>query len=120
MTQVTCSFCGRKKKDVDLMVSGIHAHICNHCIDQAFQILKEEKKTKEAGDKPSFSLIKPKEMKAYLDQYVVGQDDAKKVISVAVYNHYKRLRAQSNVNRTSTDGDVELGKSNILLKNMFF
>ena len=73
------------------MVSGIHAHICNHCIDQAFQILKEEKKTKEAGDKPSFSLIKPKEMKAYLDQYVVGQDDAKKVISVAVYNHYKRL-----------------------------
>ena len=67
MTQVTCSFCGRKKKDVDLMVSGIHAHICNYCIDQAFQILQEEKKTKEVGDKPSFNLIKPKEMKEYLD-----------------------------------------------------
>jgi ATP-dependent Clp protease ATP-binding subunit ClpX len=52
MTQVTCSFCGRKKKDVDLMVSGIHAHICNYCIDQAFQILQEEKKTKESDEKP--------------------------------------------------------------------
>ncbi|NJN27610.1 MAG: ATP-dependent Clp protease ATP-binding subunit ClpX [Cyclobacteriaceae bacterium] len=109
MTQVTCSFCGRKKKDVDLMVSGIHAHICNHCIDQAFQILKEEKKTKETGDKPSFSLVKPMEMKEYLDQYVVGQDDAKKVISVAVYNHYKRLMQKPD------DDDVVIEKSNIIM-----
>ncbi len=110
MTQVTCSFCGRKKKDVDLMVSGIHAHICNYCIDQAFQILQEEKKTKENDERPSFNLIKPIEMKAYLDQYVVGQDAAKKVISVAVYNHYKRL-----MQKNSQDDDVVIEKSNIMM-----
>jgi ATP-dependent Clp protease ATP-binding subunit ClpX len=110
MTQVTCSFCGRKKKDVDLMVSGIHAHICNYCIDQAFQILQEEKKTKDVGDKPKFDLIKPKEMKDYLDQYVVGQDDAKKVIAVAVYNHYKRL-----MQKTDLDDDIVIEKSNIVM-----
>ena len=110
MTQVTCSFCGRKKKDVDLMVSGIHAHICNYCIDQAFQILQEEKKTKDTTDKPSFNLVKPKEMKAYLDQYVVGQDEAKKVISVAVYNHYKRLMQKSD-----PDDDIIIEKSNIVM-----
>ena len=111
MTQVTCSFCGRKKKDVDLMVSGIHAHICNYCIDQAFQILQEEKKTKENDDKPSFNLIKPVEMKKYLDQYVVGQDEAKKVISVAVYNHYKRLMQKKKDN----DDEVVIEKSNIMM-----
>jgi ATP-dependent Clp protease ATP-binding subunit ClpX len=110
MTQVTCSFCGRKKKDVDLMVSGIHAHICNFCIDQAFQILQEEKKTKDSSDKPSFNLVKPKEMKEFLDQYVVGQDEAKKVISVAVYNHYKRLMQKSE-----QDDDVVIEKSNIVM-----
>ena len=110
MTQVTCSFCGRKKKDVDLMVSGIHAHICNYCIDQAFQILQEEKKTKETEEKPSFNLVKPKEMKEYLDQYVVGQDEAKKVISVAVYNHYKRLMQKSD-----KDDEVTIEKSNIIM-----
>ena len=110
MTQVTCSFCGRKKKDVDLMVSGIHAHICNYCIDQAFQILQEEKKTKDTTDKPSFNLVKPKEMKEYLDQYVVGQDEAKKVIAVAVYNHYKRLMQKSD-----PDDDIIIEKSNIVM-----
>jgi len=110
MTQVTCSFCGRKKKDVDLMVSGIHAHICNYCIDQAFQILQEEKKTKDTTDKPSFNLVKPKEMKEYLDQYVVGQDEAKKVIAVAVYNHYKRLMQKSD-----PDDDIVIEKSNIVM-----
>src|SRR5210317_775422 len=110
MTQVTCSFCGRKKKDVDLMVSGIHAHICNYCIDQAFQILQEEKKTKETSDKPSFNLVKPKEMKEYLDQYVVGQDEAKRVISVAVYNHYKRL-----MQKVDPDEEIIIEKSNIVM-----
>lgn len=110
MTQVTCSFCGRKKKDVDLMVSGIHAHICNYCIDQAFQILKEEKKTKDSADKPSFNLVKPKEIKAFLDEYVVGQDEAKKVIAVAVYNHYKRLMQKSD-----PDDDIVIEKSNIIM-----
>ncbi|MFT4857431.1 MAG: ATP-dependent Clp protease ATP-binding subunit ClpX, partial [Planctomycetota bacterium] len=91
MAQVTCSFCGRNKKDVDLMVSGISAHICNHCIDQAHLILGEDEKTTKPGTKPKFKLKKPKELTEYLGQYVIGQDDAKKVLTVAVYNHYKRL-----------------------------
>ena len=111
MAQVSCSFCGRSKKDVDLMVSGINSHICNYCIDQAYQILLEEKKIKEDGGKPTFNLIKPAEMKEYLDQFVVGQDEAKKVISVAVYNHYKRLMQPIK----EEDDDVVIEKSNIIL-----
>ena len=110
MTQVTCSFCGRKKKDVDLMVSGIHAHICNYCIDQAYQILQEENKTRETKETPNFNLMKPMEIKKYLDQYVVGQDEAKKVISVAVYNHYKRL-----MQKVDEEEDVIIEKSNIIM-----
>ena len=92
MAEVTCSFCGRNKKDVDLMISGIHAHICDKCVTQATQILQEEKKNKvELSNLPNFKLIKPKEIKKFLDEYVIGQDQAKKVLSVAVYNHYKRL-----------------------------
>ena len=109
MAQVTCSFCGRNKKDVDLMISGIHAHICNHCITQANQILSEELKTKSPEESPKFNLIKPIDMKKYLDQYVVGQDEAKKVISVAVYNHYKRLIQQKS------DEEVVIEKSNIIM-----
>jgi ATP-dependent Clp protease ATP-binding subunit ClpX len=111
MAQVSCSFCGRSKKDVDLMVSGINSHICNYCIDQAYQILVEEKKIKEDGQKPTFNLIKPAEMKEYLDQFVVGQDEAKKVISVAVYNHYKRLMQPIK----DEEDDVVIEKSNIIL-----
>ena len=91
MAQVTCSFCGRNKKDVDLMISGIHAHICDKCIAQAQQILNEELKTTTETETPNFKLIKPADMKAHLDEFVIGQDGAKKYISVAVYNHYKRL-----------------------------
>lgn len=91
------------------MISGIHAHICNHCITQANQILSEELKTKTSDDAPKFNLIKPIEMKKYLDQYVVGQDEAKKVISVAVYNHYKRL-----IQKT-VDDDIVIEKSNIIM-----
>lgn len=109
MAEVTCSFCGRNKKDVDLMISGIHAHICNHCITQANQILSEELKTKSPEESPKFNLIKPIDMKKYLDQYVVGQDEAKKVISVAVYNHYKRLIQQKS------DEEVVIEKSNIIM-----
>lgn len=110
MAQVTCSFCGRSKKDVDLMVSGIHAHICDRCITQAQQILTEELKTKNKQSSPKFSLIKPAEMKKFLDQFVVGQDEAKKVISVAVYNHYKRLMQKKN-----DDDDIVIEKSNIIM-----
>jgi ATP-dependent Clp protease ATP-binding subunit ClpX len=110
MAQVTCSFCGRSKKDVDLMVSGIHAHICDRCINQAQQILSEELKTKSKNTSPKFSLIKPSEMKKFLDQFVVGQDEAKKVISVAVYNHYKRL-----MQKKSEEDEVVIEKSNIIM-----
>ena len=109
MSEVTCSFCGRNKKDVDLMISGIQAHICNVCISQAQQILDEEKKPAVGKGTPDFNLLKPKDMKAHLDQFVIGQDEAKKVISVAVYNHYKRLGQRKN------DDDVTIEKSNIIM-----
>ncbi len=108
MAEVTCSFCGRSKKDVDLMISGIHAHICDKCITQAQQILNEENKT-ETESAPQFKLIKPAEMKKFLDEFVIGQDEAKKYMSVAVYNHYKRLM------QTKTDDDIYIEKSNILM-----
>lgn len=109
MAQVTCSFCGRNKKDVDLMVSGISAHICNFCIDQAHLILGEEEKTKKSTSKPKFKLKKPKELTAYLDQYVIGQEEAKKVLTVAVYNHYKRLQQKED------HDEIKIEKSNIIM-----
>ncbi|GAB3233463.1 ATP-dependent Clp protease ATP-binding subunit ClpX [Algoriphagus aestuariicola] len=109
MAQVTCSFCGRNKKDVDLMVSGISAHICNFCIDQAHMILGEEEKTKKPGAKPKFKLKKPKELTSYLDQYVIGQEEAKKVLTVAVYNHYKRLQQKDD------HDEIKIEKSNIIM-----
>ncbi|MEO9477391.1 MAG: ATP-dependent Clp protease ATP-binding subunit ClpX [Cyclobacteriaceae bacterium] len=109
MAQVTCSFCGRNKKDVDLMISGIHAHICDKCISQAQQILSEELKTKSTVESPKFNLIKPTDMKRHLDEFVIGQDEAKKFISVAVYNHYKRLM------QTEHKDDVVIEKSNIVM-----
>ncbi|MFY0601680.1 MAG: ATP-dependent Clp protease ATP-binding subunit ClpX [Cyclobacteriaceae bacterium] len=109
MAQVTCSFCGRNKKDVDLMISGIHAHICDKCITQAQQILGEELKTKSTVESPKFNLIKPTDMKRHLDEFVIGQDEAKKFISVAVYNHYKRLM------QTENKDDVVIEKSNIVM-----
>ncbi len=108
MAQVTCSFCGRNKKDVDLMISGIHAHICDKCISQAQQILNEELKTKSTEGTPKFNLIKPVDMKRHLDDFVIGQDEAKKYISVAVYNHYKRLMQVEK-------DDVVIEKSNIIM-----
>ena len=109
MAQVTCSFCGRNKKDVDLMISGIHAHICDKCIAQAQQILNEELKTTSETETPNFKLIKPADMKAHLDEFVIGQDDAKKYISVAVYNHYKRLMQKKD------NDDIVIEKSNIVM-----
>ncbi len=110
MTQVTCSFCGRNKKDVELMVSGISAHICNFCIDQAYQILGEEDKSKKTVKSPKFKLKKPKELTEYLNQYVIGQMEAKKVLTVAVYNHYKRLQQKS-----SEEDEIKIEKSNIIM-----
>ena len=111
MAEVTCSFCGRNKKDVDLMISGIHAHICDKCVSQAGQILVDEKKANpDSKNLPNFKLIKPKEIKKFLDEYVIGQDQAKKVLSVAVYNHYKRL-----MQRKSDVNEVQIEKSNIIM-----
>ena len=109
MAEVTCSFCGRSKKDVDLMISGIHAHICDKCISQAQQILSEESKTKTEETAPQFNLIKPADMKKFIDEFVVGQDEAKRYMSVAVYNHYKRLMQKTS------DDDVQIEKSNIIM-----
>jgi ATP-dependent Clp protease ATP-binding subunit ClpX len=110
MAQVTCSFCGRNKRDVDLMVSGISAHICNFCIDQAYQILGEEEKNKKPTKNPKFKLKKPKELTEYLNQYVIGQYDAKKVLTVAVYNHYKRLQQ-----KVHDEDEIKIEKSNIIM-----
>jgi ATP-dependent Clp protease ATP-binding subunit ClpX len=108
--QSSCSFCGRSKKEVDVLLAGYGgAHICNFCVDQAHQIIKEEFKKKSSHK--ALSVLKPSEIKSHLDKYVIGQDDAKRVISVAVYNHFKRINARLN----SSADDVELDKSNILL-----
>jgi ATP-dependent Clp protease ATP-binding subunit ClpX len=106
---VTCSFCGRHKKEVSLMISGIQAHICDRCINQSYQILQEESNSKTKKGSPKFNLIKPQEVKKFLDQYVVGQDEAKKVLAVSVYNHYKRL------NQPKQDDEVTIEKSNIIM-----
>lgn len=106
-TPIHCSFCGRSKEDVDVLIAGVTGHICDHCIEQADGILREEKKNSPA--EASFQLKLPKEIKNHLDTYVIGQEEAKKTISVAVYNHYKRI-----LNPTSNE-DVEIDKSNVIL-----
>lgn len=108
--QSSCSFCGRSKKEVDVLLAGYGgAHICNFCVDQAHQIIKEEFKKKSSHK--ALSVLKPSEIKTHLDKYVIGQDDAKRVIAVAVYNHFKRINARLN----NSGDEVELDKSNILL-----
>ncbi len=104
-----CSFCGREKKDVQLLIAGMEGHICENCIEQAHSIVEEEFKKNVGFDLKGVELKKPKEIKAFLDQYVIGQDDAKKILSVAVYNHYKRLNQKVNEDGT------EIEKSNIIL-----
>lgn len=109
--QASCSFCGRSKKEVDVLLAGYGgAHICNICVDQAYQIIREEFKKKTTYKE--LNVLKPSEIKSHLDQYVIGQDDAKKVISVAVYNHFKRINSKNN---PTTKDDIELEKSNVLL-----
>ena len=106
-----CSFCGRDKKEVELLIAGVSGHICNSCIDQAYEIVQEEARKKNNFDVDQIKLIKPNEIKVFLDQYVIGQEDAKKILSVAVYNHYKRLMQ----GRRYREDDVEIEKSNIIL-----
>ena len=103
-----CSFCGRKKTETEYLISGISAFICDSCIDQAFRLVHEDL-GKEPKNVLDIKLLKPLEIKKHLDEYVIGQDEAKKVLSVAVYNHFKRIMNKS------LNNEVELEKSNILL-----
>ena len=106
-----CSFCGRKKPETNLLIAGIDAHICDKCIEQAHGIVVEELKSNGGLSHAVSNLIlhKPKEIRAFLDEYVIGQDQTKKTMSVAVYNHYKRLQ------QINTNDDVEIEKSNIIM-----
>ena len=108
--ELDCSFCGKKKADTNLLIAGIDAHICDRCIEQANGIVIEESKQNKGDDFSSDVMLKkPKEIKAFLDDYIIGQEQTKKVMSVAVYNHYKRLL------QTTTDDDIEIQKSNIIM-----
>jgi ATP-dependent Clp protease ATP-binding subunit ClpX len=104
-----CSFCGRKKPETNLLIAGINAHVCDRCIEQAHGIVMEELKGNAVKPSADLVLKKPKEIRAFLDQYVIGQDQTKKVMSVAVYNHYKRLMQLQH------EEDVEIEKSNIIM-----
>jgi ATP-dependent Clp protease ATP-binding subunit ClpX len=109
---VRCSFCGKTQNQVGRLISGPNgAFICDHCVDVCAEIIEEEMETESSTSSAAedINLLKPEELKAFLDQYVIGQDQAKKVLSVAVYNHYKRVLAGGAVD------DVEIQKSNILM-----
>jgi len=110
--QQYCSFCGRSEKEVKMMLTGINGHICDECTERAYDMVKESSKPFGEGSKFTVSkddLPHPKEIKDFLDQYVIGQDSAKRYLSVSVYNHYKRL-----LQKPSKD-DVEIEKSNIIM-----
>ena len=107
---IHCSFCGKEKKDVNVLIAGITGHICDSCISQAYTIIKDDVSLKTNKELASdLKLLKPQEIIEHLNQYVIGQQDAKKVLSVAVYNHYKRLLHKEN------SDDVEIEKSNVIL-----
>ncbi|MFV0304677.1 MAG: ATP-dependent Clp protease ATP-binding subunit ClpX [Moheibacter sp.] len=111
MPENKCSFCGRSKNEVNLLVAGLEGHICDQCIEQAYGIIQEEVVFKQKngllGELPVKS---PKEIKQFLDEYIIGQDHAKKILSVAVFNHYKRI-----LNPTQNENEVEIDKSNVVL-----
>jgi ATP-dependent Clp protease ATP-binding subunit ClpX len=110
--EIKCSFCGRSKREAQVLVVGITGHICEGCVSQAELIVKEELSHRAKSTlEHQLHLSLPKEIKTFLDEYVIGQDDAKKVLSVAVYNHYKRLLQA----KTSKDEEVDVEKSNIIL-----
>ncbi len=109
METIYCSFCRQSNNSVVMMISGHAAHICDKCIEQAILLVDKERKGPQKNQTENFKCIAPKEIKAHLDQYVIGQDEAKKVLSVVVYNHYKRLT------QPVQDDDVVIEKSNIIL-----
>lgn len=106
--ETSCSFCGRPRSQVGLLIAGLSGHICDHCIAQARMIVDEDQTTKTSSQTAPVNVLKPQDIKERLDEYVIGQDDAKKTLSVAVYNHYKRLH-QTKIE------EVEIEKSNVIL-----
>ncbi|HLV69801.1 MAG TPA: ATP-dependent Clp protease ATP-binding subunit ClpX [Xanthomarina sp.] len=105
-----CSFCGRKKPETNLLIAGLDAHICDRCIEQAHGIVLEESKQSDKSElSAELMLRKPQQIKEFLDEYIIGQETTKKVMSVAVYNHYKRLL------QPPSDDDIEIQKSNIIM-----
>ncbi len=108
-----CSFCGRNRDEVKILIAGQDGHICENCVEHAQEIIKVEvvpqKSDTQSDSKNKITIKKPAEIKAFLDEYVIGQEDAKKVLSVAVYNHYKRI------NQKTENDDVEIEKSNIIM-----
>ena len=117
MAKKVCSFCGRSEKDVNFIITGLNGFICDQCAQQAYQIVVEaglgpdgdKRKNGSKFDVELYNVPKPTEIKEYLDQYIIGQDEAKKFLSVAVYNHYKRL------SQPEDESGVEIEKSNIIM-----
>ena len=107
-SELHCSFCGKKKAETVLLVAGIDAHICNECIEQANGIILQESKQEKTTESKDSELLKPQQIKSFLDDYIIGQDHTKKIISVSVYNHYKRI------NQLASD-EIEIEKSNIIM-----
>ena len=106
-----CSFCGRSRDEVKILIAGQDGHICENCVEHAREIIEQELMVRTDASNPNYKLTvrKPIEIKKFLDEYIIGQDDAKKVLSVAVYNHYKRLQYKV------ADNDIEIDKSNIIM-----
>ncbi len=109
-----CSFCGRSRNETEILIAGINGNICEDCVEQAQLIISEELSTKRPDKFKKFKLLKPTEIKSYIDQYVIGQEDAKRILSVAVYNHYKRI-SQKGKSIDKKNDDVEIEKSNIII-----
>ena len=110
--ETPCSFCGSPRSGVNMLIAGINGHICDSCANQASKIVQEELTLSPSATSAAFqglNLLKPQEIKAHLDEYVIGQQDAKKVLAVAVYNHFKRLKQKT------TENEVEIEKSNVIL-----
>ena len=111
-----CSFCGRSRDEVKILIAGQEGHICENCVEHAEEIISHELLERDdlQVKQYRFNIRKPKEVKEYLDQYVIGQEDAKRVLSVAVYNHYKRITQKSQAD------DVEIEKSNIIISFLIY
>ena len=108
---IQCSFCGRKREEVKILIAGQEGHICEHCIEHAHEIIVKEFHQKKADGKAgNLKVQKPTAIKAFLDQYIIGQDDAKKILCVAVYNHFKRINLP-----VTTKNEVEIEKSNVIM-----